>query len=498
MVTELPKTMMHDANVKAARVVIVGAGITGYLTAITLSQKGFINITLMDALKDPTAFQRTRAYSQCVYQLGQRLLKEIPDLFATFKQRSLEQFERRVVSVSSSGEKASSVHKLPSSPVYWLLRADLMELLDEYISAKCPSVAIRNGTKMLDLQLDGPANSVMVSTGDSSTQKIPVDLLVACDGSYSFTRALARKYEGKFNSSSGFEMYQTLSPSVGMCPKGLRLSENIISAPGHPIETADPSTIYRFTSAPTKSGFDLLLLPVGSADSARARVATFCVKESHCIWQAHTVEEAYKIFESNFPQLRIRDLFSEVEMATFVSERPAPFTPIERPKSIVGTFKTNYVKQDKCGGIIFLGDAAHSFPPDTAQGVNSAMEDIRVLSHVIDEGISKGENLASMLETYEAKRNREIWALMELAKSASPCQYGQNWFGTVIENMNKSVRRNLSKLMPILFHPSADTLIRQDYDYSEVRRLSDATTRNILIGTFSLLAIPLAVLAQAN
>ena len=43
-------------------------------------------------------------------------------------------------------------------------------------------------------------------------------------------------------------------------------------------------------------------------------------------------------------------------------------------------------------GAVLLGDAAHSFPPDLGQGVNSALEDAAALARAIDThaGIEQG------------------------------------------------------------------------------------------------------------
>lgn len=484
-----------SAPLQSSCVVIVGAGITGYLTAIVLHQSGFRNITVIDSLADPTAFSRTRAYSLCIYQLGQRLLRELPELFETFKKHSLEQSTRHDVTVFETGFFKESSGFFPSPPVYWLLRTTFANILAEYIKDKCPDVEIMTSCSVLDLMFDGDSAAIKYLNSDSKWSFMQADLIIACDGSYSKMRSVVRAHQRELNSSSGFEMYRRISPSVGMCPKGLVLSAPIISAPNaKKTITADPNKIYRFRGSDKiddLSRFDLLLLPVGAHDSKLDRIGMLCVKGDHCVWDAANAQEAYGMFEQNFPQLRIRDMFSEAEMAKFVSEKPAPFTPVERPMSLVGTFKKRG-EQEALSGVVFLGDAAHSFPSDTAQGINCALEDVRIFKETIEE---VGKNCASwkaVLDTYEAKRNPEIWDLMRVARTGSPYQYGQNKFGLFQYNLNKALRANLHAVAPALFQPNMDTLVRQNYNYSDVRKLADGTTRNIVVFFVSLIAVPCA------
>lgn len=266
-----------------------------------------------------------------------------------------------------------------------------------------------------------------------------------------------------------------------MCPKGLVISTPVVSPPSEPKVLADPHMIYRFKG----ESFDLLLLPVGASPE---RIAMLCVKPDHDLWRVSSAEQAFKLFERNFPQLRVRDLFSEGEMSTFVSEKPMSFTPVARPMSLVGTFDRDGLDNGS-SGVLFLGDSAHSFPPDTAQGINAALEDVRVLKSVLEDSAC-WHSLRDVLKEYERKRDQEIWDLMTLARSSSPYQYEQNWVGSLGHKLNIAVRAALSNVAPVLFHPIADTLIRQNYDYSEVLRMSDRTTRNLTVLALSVVAVP--------
>lgn len=490
-----------SAPLQTSCVVIVGGGITGHLAAIVLHKKGFRNITIIDRVVDPTAFHRSRAYTLCIYQLGQRVLRELPELFQLFKKHSLEQQVRHAFTIFEDGSTEESKHPFPSAPVYWLLRSTFADLLAAYVKDECPEVEVKTSCSVSDLTFDGVNAGVKYLDGNNELSFLQGDLIVACDGSYSDMRSIVRAHQAELNSSSGFDMYRRKSPSVGMCPKGLVLSTALVSAPGAvKAVTADPSKIYRFKGSHKNgadSKFDLLLLPVGAIDSKLDRIGMLCVKGDHPVWSAKNAEEAYTMFEKNFPQMRVRDVFTEAEMSKFVSEKPAPFTPVERPMSLVGMFKAEDGRE-ALSGIVFLGDAAHSFPTDIAQGINCAMEDVRVFMETIEEKGNSRESLKELLETYEVKRNREIWDLMRMARIGSPHQYGQSKIGSLSHNVNKSLRASLHALAPALFQPNMDTLVRQNYNYSEVRKLADGTTRNILLCVGSLIIVPFVAMLWSH
>eukprot|EP00177_Eucheuma_denticulatum_P001333 GFKZ01002421.1.p1 GENE.GFKZ01002421.1~~GFKZ01002421.1.p1 ORF type:complete len:484 (-),score=50.81 GFKZ01002421.1:581-2032(-) len=467
----------------STNVAIVGAGPTGYLAAIALYKQGVRSVTIIDRQQDPTTFHRNRAYTLCIYQLGQRLLRQYPDLFEAFKETSLESSVREVTDVSRIGGKRTTRTALPSAPVYWLMRSDFIKVLATYVEEHCPGVTLLAGHWVEDLILTHKRPALKLSSPTAGQTSLSADLIIACDGSNSHMRNVFRRHQQHISSKEGFAVYSRLSPSVGMCPKGLGISTPIISPPGEAKVLAEPHVVYRFHG----ESFDLLFLPVGASSK---RIAMLCVKPDHDVWRVSSVDEAFNLFERNFPQLRIRDLFSEDEMKTFVAEKPMSFTPVARPMSLVGTFGRDGVDNGS-SGVLFLGDAAHSFPPDTAQGINSALEDVRVLRSVLEEAAS-WHSLQDVLKAYERQRDEEIWDLMALARSSSPYQYEQNWIGSVGHKANKALREALSKVAPALFHPMADTLIRQNYEYSEVRRMSDRTTQNLTVLALAIVTVSVA------
>lgn len=489
----------------SSRVVICGAGITGYLAAIVLHRNGFRNITLVDRLHDPAHFHRTRAYTLAIYKLGQRLLHDLPDLFRIFKQHAFEQTVRHVTTCDARARLSHTSAPLPAAPVYWLLRANFVNLLAHYVADHCPSVRLVTNCAVEDFVFDHHSFvAVKLRSAENCLTQIPADLVIACDGSNSSLLSIARNHQSKIHTSHGFNLFRRSSPSLGMCPKGIVLSSPpVVTLPdGSTATLADRTTVYTIKGNPAyKHRFDLLLLPLGNPHVKHSPIAMLCLTPAHQLWNTHSVHDAFAIFHHNFPNLNVRHLITPAEMARLIEEKPMPFCHIQRPNSIAGIFKHNRpaAAADAADaadappprGIVFMGDAAHAFPPDLAQGINSALEDVRVFNLVLQQFGADRASLRTVLHNYEQRRNAEIWHLIKLMHNGAAYQYGQNRLALMAYQTNKCVRNALCAVAPHMFHPVVDTLIRQDYDYAEVRSMARKSVINTILLAMSALVVPL-------
>eukprot|EP00892_Ulva_mutabilis_P006561 jgi/Ulvmu1/4277/UM198_0001.1 len=97
--------------------------------------------------------------------------------------------------------------------------------------------------------------------------------------------------------------------------------------------------------------------------------------------------------------------------------------------------------------VVILGDAAHVFPPDLGQGVNSSVLDVDTLAACLDE--HPGDASAA-LRAYEVARLPENRALQRMMQVGMPYQYRQEKMEVqkFFHGINVQARVVLSKVVP--------------------------------------------------
>mmetsp|Transcript_14110 Transcript_14110/g.21546 ORF Transcript_14110/g.21546 Transcript_14110/m.21546 type:complete len:104 (+) Transcript_14110:1127-1438(+) len=92
------------------------------------------------------------------------------------------------------------------------------------------------------------------------------------------------------------------------------------------------------------------------------------------------------------------------------------------------------VSSSSGSGVVLVGDALHSFPPDLGQGVNTALCDVVALKECLEGAITNNNNdntsslafLPKALEDYEERNGPETRSLIQLARCGAPYQYDQS------------------------------------------------------------------------
>lgn len=97
------------------------------------------------------------------------------------------------------------------------------------------------------------------------------------------------------------------------------------------------------------------------------------------MWSCQTGSQLLEFIEESFPQISDLPNFIKPEEADeFARGKPGKFPmPQFVPRLTASSGETE---------LALLGDAAHAFPPDVGQGVNSALEDVISLMDILKQG----------------------------------------------------------------------------------------------------------------
>ena len=224
------------------------------------------------------------------------------------------------------------------------------------------------------------------------------------------------------------------------------------------------------------------------------RTANIIKPADHAIWAMREADELLDYVRNSFPQLPEPEGFvSRAEAEAFVAARPGAF-PAPR-------FVRQLAARRGRTGVVLLGDAAHSFPPDVGQGVNAALEDVGALAAALGGGAGATARdddaaLDAALARYQAERAPAAEALARIVRVAFPYQYDQSFWRSKLFLAGFAARLGLSKLGALvgaraLFAPPAAFGVLAAEPYVEIWRRAQRTTRALQAAAIACLALVL-------
>mmetsp|Transcript_30295 Transcript_30295/g.72630 ORF Transcript_30295/g.72630 Transcript_30295/m.72630 type:complete len:222 (+) Transcript_30295:929-1594(+) len=210
---------------------------------------------------------------------------------------------------------------------------------------------------------------------------------------------------------------------------------------------------------------------------------------NHDIWKIRDGNELKEWFSKAFPRLDFgssnNPLIGQEELDRFAANDGLTLPPIQYSPELQVQSPTGNA------AVVILGDAAHTFPPDLGEGVNSGLEDVVAL----DEALTNNEKPGEMATAYSKARKPETKALVKIATYGAPFQYGQSGGLLTVKKMlwtlNFAGRLILSKLSFGLTPPQLAIQISQtNLPYSSVWKRAQ-------ILTFSLWTVFAGIMARA-
>jgi 2-polyprenyl-6-methoxyphenol hydroxylase-like FAD-dependent oxidoreductase len=313
-------------------------------------------------------------------------------------------------------------------------RNTLMSILDEAVAQE-PAIKLMTNSKATALKLEQPAAegstspwpklAVEVTTrsrlSNSTEQRtLRPQLVVGCDGIHSMVRQTLAAWQQEQGQPDAFSITQLPAVSAGLRYRMMQLPANPTTKQGTVL--ANSTTLV--LSGVTRSKRDIMLkmFMVGIKDPSAPRYGSIITFPDHEIWQISDVDEMYDFLGRTFPQMDWRALVAREQMETFVAHPGGTFpqpqacsnlgwaVPQEEPAA-GGAGGASSAAAPPPGGVLLLGDAIHCFPPDLAQGVNAALQDVVVLSEAMAQC---GDDVAAAARAYEERRLADAQALPRL------------------------------------------------------------------------------------
>lgn len=481
------------AALRAAPVLVVGAGPVGVLCAAMLSHRG-VQPIVVDRLPDPTSGLTARSYTISLMGRSEYVLEKCKGLLPQIKRMSVESRSLRLDTVSENGKspKLDIRTRKGEPPFRFIMRTQLMRVLCDYAKTQAdPPVQWKTGAsvKAATFNPDG-STTLTLTSADGKTESVTARFVIACDGKHSPTLAALREdTSGHVHSSHGFAERSWTGPSSHKAIKSVVMDNaRAVVRDMLPKERDWPDNAgYLFASVLNRGArkFTISALPVapegtGMAEGAE-RVSILVSQDSH-VCTVNNVEAAFKLFEENFPYLDIREMITPKSMQDFVDTGPGiPFGKVRRPASITATVG------DGSGGIVVLGDAAHSFPPDLGQGLNCSVEDVGVLMRTIDD-MDKSSTAGDIARAYESAREPDVEGVVFLHRYGARWQFGQPLTLDGMIWVAGLVSRGLLSLIarPVFKLPVIALVMGKEMSYGEAMRQAKATTRRIWVGLAAL------------
>ncbi|CAA7271785.1 unnamed protein product [Cyclocybe aegerita] len=381
---------------KPRTVAVVGAGPVGCLAALAFAKRGWA-VDLIEGRPDmrlPSSKAATeqRSINLAISHRGIAALEAVdPAAAKRFLQAAIPMRGRMIHKLS--GELDSQLYDRDGQCINSIDRALLNEGLLEEVAAS-PNVRILFNHKVIAADFDDQTLTIRDTTSSAEFSS-HFDFCIGADGSFSIIRRqMMRAVRMNYQQEYIRDEYVELKMPAGR------------DTNGEPAFLLDPNHLHIWP----RHSFMLIALP----NQDKTFTCTLFAPTTE-LDRLLSADQILAWFKSYFPDA-VRAIGEKTLVADF----------IRNPRSVLICTKANpYHYRDRA---IILGDAAHSMVPFYGQGLNAGLEDVRILSTLLDEeGVTSSapiydhpgnyddRRLSSALQRYTDTRHEDLVAITDLA-----------------------------------------------------------------------------------
>lgn len=363
---------MSRIETKDTTVAVVGAGLVGTLEACIMAKRGY-KVHLYEYRPDIRTLDHVpgRSINLAMSLRGRMGLRAVGLEDQVIRDHSIPMYGRMI------HNKDESTRVIPYNKdgqcIYSVGRRFVNEILLTQ-AEKFPNLTLHFSHKLTSCKLEkGKATFLNIETGEEVSAT--ADLLIGCDGAYS-------KVRKSMMSQPFFNYNQTYIPHGYM--------ELCMPATAQGEFAMPPNYLHIWP----RGQYMMIALPNQDHSWTVTLFMPFPIFET-----LGTREQLLSYFKTNYPDA-IPLIGREKLVQDFFTNKALPMMTVKCFPYHVGSTA------------LLMGDAAHAMVPFYGQGMNCGMEDCLVLDELLEE---YGDDLATVLPVYSAKRNPDAEAIVDLA-----------------------------------------------------------------------------------